>query len=204
MPDFALPYALPAAALAVVMLASIARGLALRARGVLAYGFSFRPEIQKAAERFWKLAVILVAAATFVACFAPEWEPALGRPDWSYTVLQRWIAGAILLIGAVFVLAGQHAMGASWRVGVPSDGPGALVTRGLFRMSRNPVFVGMFALAFGVFIWSPTLLSASALPLAAAMMAVQTRVEEEALAAKHGESYRAYAAKTPRWIWPLA
>jgi protein-S-isoprenylcysteine O-methyltransferase Ste14 len=94
-------------------------------------------------------------------------------------------------------------MGASWRVGVPAEGPGALVTGGLFAISRNPVFVGMFGLAVGMFLWSPTMLTAALLPLAASMMAVQVRIEEDALIAKHGNDYTAYQARTPRWLWPI-
>jgi protein-S-isoprenylcysteine O-methyltransferase Ste14 len=61
----------------------------------------------------------------------------------------------------------------------------------------------MFAMTLGVFMWSPTLLSAAAAPLTAAMMAVQVRLEEEALTAKHGQAYREYAERVPRWVWPI-
>ena len=203
MSDVVPPPWLPAGALGLVLLSSVVRGLISRAAGVQSYGFGFRPEIQQVAERFWKVAVALVAASALIAWLAPQWEPALGRPDWSQTHPLRWIASLVLIVGALTVLAGQQLMGASWRVGVPKDGPGDLVTRGLFRFSRNPVFVGMFAMTFGISLWSPTLLSAAAVPLAAAMMAVQVRVEEEALGATHGESYRAYATRVPRWVWPL-
>lgn len=203
MPNFILPNWLPAGALGLVLVASLARGLVQRGAGIKCYGFGFKPEVQQVAERFWKAAVVLVTAAALIAWLAPHWEAAQGRPDWSHATTQRWLAAFALISGVLIVLAGQHAMGASWRVGVPKDGPGALVLRGLFRFSRNPVFVGMFAMVLGIFLWSPTLLSAAAVPLAAAMMAVQVRVEEEALTAKYGETYRAYAAKTPRWVWPL-
>lgn len=204
MTDLLLPNWLPAGALALVLTASVVRGLVLRSAGVETYGFGFKPEIQKVAERFWKAAVLLVAGAALIAWLAPHWEAALGRPEWSHTPRQGWIAASMLMIGALIVLVGQQSMGASWRVGVPKDGPGALVTRGLFRFSRNPVFVGMFAMTFGMFLWSPTLLSAAALPLTAAMMAVQVRVEEEALKQKHGPAYEAYAKSAPRWVWPFA
>lgn len=203
MSDFILPNWLPAGALGVVLFASFARGLVLCAKGVASYGFGFKPELQQVAERFWKAAVVLVAASALIAWLAPQWEPALGRPGWSHDTPLQWIAGLILIVGALIVVASQQSMGASWRVGVPKDGPGDLVTRELFRFSRNPVFVGMFAMTIGVFLWSPTLVSAAAVPLAAAMMAVQVQLEEEALTAKYGETYLAYAAKTPRWVWPL-
>lgn len=203
MTDFLLPDWLPAGALTLVMAASVVRGLVLRSAGITSYGFGFKPEIQRVAEKFWKAAVLLVAAAALIAWLAPQWEAVLGRPEWSRTLHQQWIAGCMTILGVLIVLAGQQAMGASWRVGVPEDGPGALVVRGLFRFSRNPIFVGMFAITCGVFLWSPTLMSAAAVPLAAAMMAVQVRLEEEALSNKHGEAYSNYASRVARWVWPF-
>lgn len=201
--DQNLPAWLPAATFGIVMAASVMRGLMLRSRGVEAYGFSYRSSIQQATERFWKLAVALIASAILIGWFAPQWEQALGRPAWASAAATRWLAALLLLGGGLIVLAGQQAMGASWRVGVPSDGPGDLVARGIFRVSRNPVFVGMFAMVVGAFLWSPTFISAAATPLAAAIMSMQVRIEEEALLAKHGDAYLAYSARVPRWVWPI-
>jgi protein-S-isoprenylcysteine O-methyltransferase Ste14 len=180
------------------------RGLLLRRAGVRAYGFDHNGAIQAVAERFWKLAVALLAAAALIAWLAPGIEPALGRPDWSMTPPLRWIAAGMMLLATLLIFAAQATMGASWRVGAPAEGPGALVTNGLFGVSRNPVFVGMFGLALAMFLWSPNMLSASLLPLAASTMAMQVRIEEDALLAKHGELYAAYQKRTPRWVWPLA
>jgi protein-S-isoprenylcysteine O-methyltransferase Ste14 len=175
----------------------------LRRAGIRAYAFDHKGAIQAVAERFWKLAVALLAAATLIAWLAPGVEPALGRPAWSDTPELRWIAAAVMALSTMLILAAQAAMGASWRVGVPAEGPGALVTGGLFTVSRNPVFVGMFGLALGMFLWSPTMLTAALLPLAASTMAMQVRIEEDALLAKHGEHYAAYQKGTPRWLWPV-
>lgn len=155
------------------------------------------------AEHFWSIAVALLAVAALTAWLVPEIEVHLGRPTWSDGPALRWIAAGLMAASTTFIIAAQAAMGASWRVGVPAEGPGALVTSGLFAISRNPVFVGMFGLAFGMFLWSPTMLTAALLPLAASMMAVQVRIEEDALLARHGSDYATYQARTPRWIWPI-
>ena len=44
----------------------------------------------------------------------------------------------IAVTGAMLAFAGQVGMGAFWRVGVQEEALGALVTEGLFRVSRNP------------------------------------------------------------------
>jgi protein-S-isoprenylcysteine O-methyltransferase Ste14 len=197
------PLWFPVACLAVVLAASVLRGVMLRRAGVRAYGFDHKGAIQAVAERFWKLAVALLAAAALIAWLASGIEPSLGRPDWSETPALRWIAAGVMALSTLLILAAQAAMGASWRVGVPAEGPGALVTGGLFALSRNPVFVGMFGLALAMFLWSPTMLTAALLPLAASTMAMQVRIEEDALLAKHGDLYVAYQKRTPRWVWPV-
>lgn len=200
---FTPPLWLPAACIALVLLASLVRGLMLRRAGVRAYGFGHKDHVQAVAERFWKLAVALLAGAVLIAWLAPAWEPALGRPAWSAWPVLRWLAAGIFVVSVVLILAAQATMGASWRVGVPAEGPGALVTGGLFALSRNPVFVGMFGLVLGMVVWSPTMLTAALLPLAASTMAIQTRIEEDALLEKHGAAYTEYQTRTPRWIWPI-
>jgi len=198
-----LPLWFPASCLVLVLAASIVRAVVLRANGIRTYGFDHNRPIQSVAEHFWSIAVALLATAALTAWLVPEIEVYLGRPAWSDAPALRWIAAGLMTVSTAFIIAAQAAMGASWRVGVPAEGPGALVTSGLFAISRNPVFVGMFGLAVGMFLWSPTMLTAALLPLAASMMAVQVRIEEDALIAKHGNDYTAYQARTPRWLWPI-
>jgi protein-S-isoprenylcysteine O-methyltransferase Ste14 len=195
-----LPLWFPVASLLLVVAASIFRGLLLQATGVPSYGFGHNRPIQSVAERFWSIAVAMLAVAALTAWLAPQLEIHLGRPAWSDTPSLRWIAAGLMTVCTALIIAAQATMGASWRVGVPAEGPGALVTGGLFAISRNPIFVGMFGLALGMFLWSPTMLSAAVLPLAASMMAVQVRIEEDALAARHGDGYAAYRKSTPRWL----
>lgn len=149
------------------------------------------------------MAVVLAAAAAVITWALPDLEVHLGRPAWSFNPSLLWIAASVMVCATALILMAQASMGASWRVGVPSEGPGALVTGGLFAISRNPVFVGMFSFLVGLFLWSPNLLTAALLPLAAATIAMQVRIEEEALSAKHGDRYAAYVARTPRWLRPL-
>ena len=98
MSDVGPPQWLPAGALGLVLLSSVARGLISRATGVQSYGFGFKPEIQQVAERFWQLAVALVASSALIAWLAPHWGPALGRPAWSYSTPQHWLASCALMV----------------------------------------------------------------------------------------------------------
>lgn len=94
-------------------------------------------------------------------------------------------------------------MGTFWPVAALAEGPGALVAHGLFRWSRNPIFVSMIGVLVGVFLWSPHIGSAAVLAATSTLVVIQVRIEEEALREKHGEDYERYAREVPRWFgWP--
>lgn len=171
-----------------------------RRSGVRAYGFGRHAAIQGVAERLWRLAVLGALALALVAWLAPEWEGTLGRPDWALAAPLRWLS-AVLFVGAGIIIAiAQLQMGASWRVGVPKEGPGELVSRGLFAWSRNPIFVGLLTALLALLFWSPTVLSAAVLAGAWTLTLVQVRIEEEALRETHGDRYERYATQVGRWF----
>jgi protein-S-isoprenylcysteine O-methyltransferase Ste14 len=83
---------------------------------------------------------------------------------------------------------------------LPRETPEVLITTGLYRFSRNPIYLAdAMILAGACLIWD-----AAALSLVPAFMAVITRRfirgEEAAMAQVFGAHYHAWAAKTRRWI----
>lgn len=194
------PAWLPFAALAFIVAASAARVWAVeRAHNIKAFSFGRHAAIQSLAERHWKLAVALAFALALLAWLAPEWEAVLGRVQAELSWL-RWAASALFALSALIIVVAQIQMGASWRVGVPKEGPGALVSRGLFAWSRNPIFVGLLGAMVALFLWSPHVLSAALLAGIWTLTLVQVRIEEEALREKHGDDYEHYAAHVGRWL----
>lgn len=192
---------IPFAALSLIIALSALRlWLVKRQTGVHAYGFGRHAAIQGVAERLWRVAVLGALALSAVALFAPEWEAALGRPDWALSAPLRWASAALFATALVIISVAQVQMGASWRVGVPKEGPGELVSRGLFAWSRNPIFVGLLAALVALMLWSPTFLSAAVLTGAWTLTLVQVRIEEEALRETHGDRYERYAAQVGRWF----
>lgn len=102
--------------------------------------------------------------------------------------------------GAVLALAAQRAMGASWRVGVKVGETGALVQGSLFRLSRNPTFLGQGLLLAGVALAIPSV--PTVLGLALFLWSARTQVlsEEAALMAANGDAYGRFMQSVPRWI----
>jgi protein-S-isoprenylcysteine O-methyltransferase Ste14 len=83
----------------------------------------------------------------------------------------------------------------------PWDPPRALVTTGVYGLSRNPMYVAVVLVLCG---WA---LGFRSLPLAAyaiiVMIGFHLRVvfgEEPWLARTHGEAWTRYTARVPRWM----
>lgn len=84
---------------------------------------------------------------------------------------------------------------------LPHRAASALVTEGPFRFSRNPIYISHLAttLGLGLLLASPfTVLLTPLLALALTKFAIEP--EERHLEASFGDDYRAYMARTPRWI----
>jgi protein-S-isoprenylcysteine O-methyltransferase Ste14 len=81
--------------------------------------------------------------------------------------------------------------------------PGQLTTEGLFGRTRNPMYLGMLLALAGVAVvlgsLSPLAVLAGFFVL---MQAWYIPFEEQAMAQRFGEAYRAYREQVPRW-WSL-
>jgi len=77
----------------------------------------------------------------------------------------------------------------------------ALVTGGLYRFSRNPMYVGQALLLAGWTMWLGNLAGLLAVPAFVAWIdRLQIAPEERALEAAFGQSFRDWASRVRRWI----
>jgi protein-S-isoprenylcysteine O-methyltransferase Ste14 len=106
------------------------------------------------------------------------------------------LLGFVLLLWCVrdFYVAGKGTL-------APWDPPQQLVTVGLYRYSRNPMYVAVSCMLLG---WALTFPSRGLLVYALiVMLAFHLRVifgEEPWLARQHGEHWEGYKAQVPRWL----
>jgi protein-S-isoprenylcysteine O-methyltransferase Ste14 len=113
------------------------------------------------------------------------------------------IAIGIALLGLVFDAVGAWAFRRAQTTVNPlrPEKTAVLVTTGVYRITRNPMYVGiMFVLlAWAAFLASPVSLTG---PVAfiAYMTRFQIRPEERILLGKFGGEYQQYRAKVRRWI----
>lgn len=111
------------------------------------------------------------------------------------------VAGTLLsTVGIVFMVLAQLHLGRSWRIGIDEKARPGLITGGLYRYSRNPIFLGMFTMLAGLALVLPTSLSAILLLTAMACVRSQVLEEERYLTRVYGPEYRAYARRVGRFV----
>jgi len=106
----------------------------------------------------------------------------------------------LLLVSLVWTFIAQAQMGNSWRIGIDAATKTQLVQHGVFRLSRNPIFLGMRVTLLGFFLILPNAVTFATLLLGDALMQIQVRLEEEYLRQTHGEEYQKYCQSTRRWF----
>lgn len=156
--------------------------------------------------RWWAGVLFVVALVLGVA--APAAALLGVVPTLPGTAVPTVVRGAglvLAILGLGGVLAAQSGMGASWRIGVEDTERTDLVTGGVFALVRNPIFTAMVATQVGFALAVPNWLSLLATAALVAAVELQVRlIEEPYLLRVHGSAYRAYAARTGRFIPHLA
>jgi protein-S-isoprenylcysteine O-methyltransferase Ste14 len=83
----------------------------------------------------------------------------------------------------------------------PSAMPEKLVTKGLYQFSRNPMYLGMFSVLLGEFLYLGSLLLFLYLILIIIIFHLDiVRREEPELKGRFGKEYEEYSQKVPRWL----
>ena len=108
--------------------------------------------------------------------------------------------GGLIIAGLALIVTAQLEMGVSWRVGVDEAARPGLVTQGLYRFSRNPIYAAMFVSLAGFACWLPTWPTFVVLALGAIAVRRQVRDEERYLRRAYGDVYATYASRVGRFV----
>ncbi|MGE0383401.1 MAG: isoprenylcysteine carboxylmethyltransferase family protein [Gammaproteobacteria bacterium] len=132
------------------------------------------------------------------------WFASSSGPSVELPLLVRSLAfGAIALVGGATALAGSLAFRRARTTVNPlkPQNAAALVTSGVYRFTRNPMYLGLVIVLFG---WAAFLCSAFAILGPVAFVAYITRFqivpEERVLSAKFGAAYSEYLSRVRRWL----
>lgn len=77
----------------------------------------------------------------------------------------------------------------------------ALVTGGVFGVTRNPMYLGMALILVGFGLGTNSLVALGLVPVFVVVLTrFQIKPEEAAMRRLFGEAYEAYSARVPRWL----
>ena len=121
--------------------------------------------------------------------------PALLSDAWSLAGLVPIAAGAAVNFAAV------RAFRRRATTTDPDGTPAALVTDGVYRLTRNPMYLGGVVILFGFGVMLGTASPFAIPPLYALLAATRfLPPEERTLAARFPADYRDYRSRTRRWL----
>jgi len=189
--------ALPLAALLFFVLAVIVPAVRVRRRtGVwpIVVGRSEAPHQRALA---WLMRAFGVAVAAWLVAYAVAGPAAVGVIALPPVVAA--LGWALIAASLAVLMTAQAQMGAAWRIGIDHRAT-PLVTHGLYRLVRNPIYSAMDLVLAGAVLVAPSPWSLAAAVAVAGALAVQTRLEERHLVALHGDRYLAYAARVGRFV----
>jgi protein-S-isoprenylcysteine O-methyltransferase Ste14 len=150
--------------------------------------------------RIFRLALIADALVILVFVFWSDGYRYLVPVFWLDSLAIQAVGVLLLVTALVWVVVAQIQMGNAWRIGIDPAQKTDLVQGGLFRISRNPIFLGMRLTSLGLFLVLPNALTLTTLLLSDTLMQIQVRLEEEYLASTFGAAYQDYRQHVRRWL----
>lgn len=112
------------------------------------------------------------------------------------------LLGCIPLLGGLLLnLLADQAFKRNHTTVKPFDEPTHLITTGVFRLSRHPMYLGMVLILGGIALLLGTLTPFIIVPVFAALMdAIFIRAEERMLTEQFGVAWQRYHANVRRWL----
>ena len=111
----------------------------------------------------------------------------------------RWAAAVCAVVSLLAIIRSWLRMGDDWRMDIGARKTD-LITDGLFRLIRHPIYAFSMLLMICSVVVVPTAAMIAIAATHLTLMNLKARNEEEHLSAVHGEAYQRYVARTGRFF----
>ena len=147
---------------------------------------------------------VALSAALFGMAILPAFYVATGIPREADYAVRPWaiVAGIVIFIFGLWIFRRSHKdLGRNWSVTLEIREKHKLVTRGLYRFIRHPMYASFLLIALAqAFLLPNWVAGLSGLVGLAVLFFMRVNVEERMMADTFGEEYRVYSGKTKRII----
>ncbi|MFO1494987.1 MAG: isoprenylcysteine carboxylmethyltransferase family protein [Lysobacterales bacterium] len=141
------------------------------------------------------LLLLLCAGCMWLIAGCPVWPAP--PPMHALAALLLWLAGLGVALSGVLAFRRAQTTVDPTR----PERAGRIVSSGIYRWTRNPMYLGMTLVLLAWALWLGAPAAAGLLPVFVLWISRwQIVPEERALAARFGSEYRAYCARVRRWI----
>jgi protein-S-isoprenylcysteine O-methyltransferase Ste14 len=106
----------------------------------------------------------------------------------------------VLVFGLLIYATALYSFQNSWRIGIDREKPGQLITNGIFKYSRNPIYVSLDLLVVGTFLLQGKFVFLVLFVAMAISLHIQILQEENFLIQTYGDSYLQYQSKVCRYF----
>lgn len=154
-----------------------------------------KPERTFVIEVILKITTFSTAAVQFISVVFSEKFTALINSN--YIIYAGF---AISVLGIIVFVSAMATMHDSWRAGIDNTQKTKMVTRGIYRYSRNPAFVGFDLLYAGTALSFSNVINIIFACAAVIMLHLQILEEEKFLPSVFGKEYMDYKKSTRRYI----
>ena len=148
----------------------------------------------------FRLFRVAIWAVCVTRVFVPSIDPYLGPIGVLQSDAIVLTGTALLTAGFGLAMASHFALGHGWRSGFDGGGPAQLRVDGLYRVSRNPSFVGVMIAQVGFWLALPSWFSTVCLVVGVVAVDRQTLSEERHMEPVFSDAYTEYKRRVRRWI----
>ncbi|MHB0971655.1 MAG: methyltransferase family protein [Thermoanaerobaculia bacterium] len=121
------------------------------------------------------------------------------RPDDPMSI-SYWGPPVLFAAGIAIIVAGASHLGDALRVGLPEEDT-RLRTGGVYSVTRNPIYVGLYVTLIASLIAVPTIVNAIAALVGIVGHHLIIRGEERFLTDRFGNEWEAYCRSVPRYVF---
>ena len=120
------------------------------------------------------------------------------------SILTKWIGLFLSFLAFGLLFSGLKNLGDSWRFGIDENQAGKLVTRGIYSVTRNPIYLFFNLWFLGTFLIHGTLVFLCFTLFTILNLHCQIIKEEEFLQIFYGSEFNEYCRRTPRYFsWEM-
>ena len=156
--------------------------------------------LQTFRETLFLVLVATITGEVLLAAFDPAALAVLGTVPAPVAAALRPVGALLVFVATAFMVVAQLDLGASWRIGIDEGARPGLVTGGLYRFCRNPIFLFMLTALVGFALLIPNWLSLALVVGGIAGIRGHVGDEEAYLTRTYGNDYRTYARRVGRFL----